>query len=310
MTQLFDSFLTVGQQVLGLFVLVCVGVICGKKGILTQSAVRGCAELVLLFATPCVILQSFERENRPEMLLGLLFSGLAALAVHALGIAAAHLSFRGEEARERVLRFGVVFSNAGYMAIPLQKALLGEDGVFYGAAYVAVFNLVLWSYGLVTMSGEKTGLSAKKLLLNPGVIGLAAGLLVFLLSIPVPEVVAAPIGHLAALNTPVPMLIIGFYLAETNLPAALRDKRSYVAIGLRLVALPLLALFGMVLCGLRGPPLVSCVIAVSAPVAAASTMFATKFGQDTLLSVNLVSLSTLFSVVTMPLIVAVAQVWG
>ena len=83
MTQLFDSFLTVGQQVLGLFVLVCVGVICGKKGILTQSAVRGCAELVLLFATPCVILQSFERENRPEMLLGLLFSGLAALAVHA-----------------------------------------------------------------------------------------------------------------------------------------------------------------------------------------------------------------------------------
>ena len=159
---------------------------------------------------------------------------------------------------------------------------------------------------------EKTGRNtpAKKLLLNPGVIGLAAGLLVFLLSIPVPEVVAAPIGHLAALNTPVPMLIIGFYLAETNLPAALRDKRSYVAIGLRLVALPLLALFGMVLCGMRGPLLISCVIAVSAPVAAASTMFATKFGQDTLLSVNLVSLSTLFSVVTMPLIVAVAQFWG
>lgn len=66
----------------------------------------------------------------------------------------------------------------------------------------------------------------------------------------------------------------------------------------------------MVLCGMRGPLLISCVIAVSAPVAAASTMFATKFGQDTLLSVNLVSLSTLFSVVTMPLIVAVAQFWG
>ena len=228
-----------------------------------------------------------------------------------VSILIAHLVFRDkDEARRRVLRFCTVFSNAGYMALPLQSALLGETGVFYGAAYVAVFNLVLWSYGLVTMSGEKTGLSAKKLLLNPGVIGLAAGLLVFLLSIPVPEVVAAPIGHLAALNTPVPMLIIGFYLAETNLPAALRDKRSYVAIGLRLVALPLLALFGMVLCGMRGPLLISCVIAVSAPVAAASTMFATKFGQDTLLSVNLVSLSTLFSVVTMPLIVAVAQFWG
>ena len=175
MAHLFDSFLTVGQQVVGLFVLVCIGALCGKKGILTLPAVRSCAELVLLLATPCVIIQSFERENKPEMLLGLLFSGLAALAVHGLGIAAAHLSFRGEEARDRVLRFGVVFSNAGYMAIPLQEALLGEEGVFYGAAYVAVFNLVLWSYGVLSMSGDRSALSARKLILNPGVIGLAAG---------------------------------------------------------------------------------------------------------------------------------------
>ena len=306
-----ESFWTVGQQVLVLFLLIGVGFVCGRLKLLNAGAVKCLADVVLYVAFPCVIVQSFMRRFDPSMLRELLAAGAAALAVHVVSILIAHLVFRDkDEARRRVLRFCTVFSNAGYMALPLQSALLGETGVFYGAAYVAVFNLVLWSYGLVTMSGEKTGLSAKKLLLNPGVIGLAAGLLVFLLSIPVPEVVAAPIGHLAALNTPVPMLIIGFYLAETNLPAALRDKRSYVAIGLRLVALPLLALFGMVLCGMRGPLLVSCVIAVSAPVAAASTMFATKFGQDTLLSVNLVSLSTLFSVVTMPLIVAVAQVWG
>ena len=106
------------------------------------------------------------------------------------------------------------------------------------------------------------------------------------------------------------MLIIGYYLAHTKILEALRDRGSYLAIALRLVVLPLVALFGMMLCGLRGPVLVACAIAVSAPVASATTMFSAKFGQDTLLSVNLVSLSTLFSIVTMPLIVGLAQIWS
>ena len=198
------------------------------------------------------------------------------MAVHALGIAAAHLSFRGEEARERVLRFGVVFSNAGYMAIPLQKALLGEDGVFYGAAYVAVFNLVLWSYGVMAMSGDRKALSARRLLLNPGVIGLAAGLLLFFTGIRLPAFLEAPVGHLAALNTPLPMLIVGL----------------------------------LYLCGMRGALLTACVIAASAPAAAATTMFATRYGQDARLSVNLVALSTLCSMLTMPLVVGAAKALG
>ena len=188
-----ESFWTVGQQVLVLFLLIGVGFVCGRLKLLNAGAVKCLADVVLYVAFPCVIVQSFMRRFDPSMLRGLLAAGAAALAVHVVSILIAHLVFRDkDEARRRVLRFCTVFSNAGYMALPLQSALLGETGVFYGAAYVAVFNLVLWSYGLVTMSGEKTGLSAKKLLLNPGVIGLAAGLLVFLLSIPVPEVVAAP----------------------------------------------------------------------------------------------------------------------
>ncbi len=310
MTLLLDSFLTVGQQVLGLFVLVCIGVICGKKGVFTQPAVRSCAEIVLLFATPCVILQSFEREKDPEMLLGLLFAVLAALAVHGLGIAAAHLTFRGTEARDRVLRFGVVFSNAGYMAIPLQKALLGEEGVFYGAAYVAVFNLVLWSYGVLAMSGERKNLSSRKLLINPGVIGLAAGLLLFFSGLRLPAFLEAPVGHLASLNTPLPMLIVGFYLADADLKSALRDRRLLLSMGLRLLAVPLLTLGILYLFGMRGTLLTSCVIAASAPAAAATTMFATRYEKDTRLSVNLVAMSTLFSMLTMPLVVGLAQAVG
>ena len=284
-----ERFLTVGQQVLALFILIFIGVICGKKGILQENAVRTLADLTLLIATPCVIVESFLREVEAEKLLWLGVAALAAVAVHLLSILAARLAVRDEkEAR-------------------LQKALLGEDGVLVGAAYLVVFNLVLWSYGLLEMSGDRRSLSVKKLVFNPGMIGLAAGLVVFLLPFPLPEVFAVPIRGLSALNTPLPMLAIGYYLGQTDLKQALRDKQAYWAAGLRLVVLPLLSLAGMWLCGLRGTVLVSCMIAVSAPVAAATTMFATRYGQDTALSVNLVSLSTLFSALTMPLIVGLAQ---
>ncbi len=306
-----ENFWTVGQQVLILFLLIGVGFLCGKLHVLNENAVKCCADVVLYIVTPCIIVQSFMREYDPAMLKGLLLSALAAFATMGLFIAVAHLIFRDRDpARRRVLRFCTVFSNCGYMSFPLQEALLGATGVFYGAAYVAVFNVILWTYGLLLMSGDKKALSGKKLVLNPGILGLVIGLVIFLFSIPVPSVLSIPIGHLAALNTPIPMLIIGFYLAQLRLREALRDKRGYVAMALRLVILPLLALAGMVLCGLRGPVLIACTIAVSAPVATAAAMFSAKFGQDTLLTVNLISLSTLFSIVTMPLIVGLAQIWG
>lgn len=306
---MLTNFLTVAEQVIVLFLLIGVGALCAKTGIIKEVAIKSCSDLVLIVVTPCVIIQSFQRPFDAAMLKGLGLACLIALSIHIVTILLAHLLLHDPVvARERVLRVGAVLSNAGFMSLPLQNALLGEDGVFYGAAYVAIFNLILWSYGLVEMSGSRQNLSPRKLILNPGVLSLAIGLMLFLARITLPTVLASPMGHLAALNTPLPMLIIGFYLADTDLKAALRDWRSYAAIGLRLLVVPLTALGILYLCGVRGTLLVSMIIAASAPVAASTTMFATKYDCDTGLSVNLVSLSTLLSLITMPLIVALAQV--
>lgn len=306
---MLTNFLTVAEQVVVLFLLIGVGALCAKTGIIKEVAIKSCSDLVLIVVAPCVIIQSFQRPFDAAMLKGLGLACLIALSIHIVTILLAHLLLHDPvAARERVLRVGAVLSNAGFMSLPLQNALLGEDGVFYGAAYVAIFNLILWSYGLVEMSGSRQNLSPRKLILNPGVLSLAIGLMLFLARITLPTVLASPMGHLAALNTPLPMLIIGFYLADTDLKAALRDWRSYAAIGLRLLVVPLTALGILYLCGVRGTLLVSMIIAASAPVAASTTMFATKYDCDTGLSVNLVSLSTLLSLITMPLIVALAQV--
>ena len=106
------------------------------------------------------------------------------------------------------------------------------------------------------------------------------------------------------------MIIIGYYLAQTNLLAALKNPRNWLCIGLRLVAMPLVALAALLLCGVRGAVLTACIICIATPVATANTMFAARFDQDTELSVNLVSVSTLLSVVSIPAIVALANYLG
>ena len=304
---MLQDFLTVAVNVLTLFLLMGVGVVCAKTKLLSDGAVKALANLVLYIATPCVIVKSCIREFDPAMLWGFLTVVAVAAVTHAVLILLAKVVFRdSDENRRRVFRSATVFSNAGYMAIPLQQAILGDVGVFYCAAYVIVFNVFLWTYGLAEMSGERH-LSAKKILLNPGVIGVVVGLLLFVLPIPVPALFADGIGHLAALNTPVPMLIVGYYLAQTNLVAALKDGRGWLCMALRLVAAPLVALGVLLLCGVRGDLLTSCMICIATPVATACTMFATRFDRNPRLSVNLVSLSTLLSIVTLPLMVALTN---
>ena len=301
---MLQDFFTVATNVLTLFLLMGVGAVCAKTELLSDSGVKALANLVLYIATPCVIVKSCIREFDPGMLRGFLIVVAVAAVNHAALILLARTVFRDrDEDRRRVFRAATVFSNAGYMAIPLQQAILGDVGVFYCAAYVIVFNVFLWTYGLAEMSGERR-LSVKKILLNPGVIGVVVGLALFVLPIPVPTLIADGIGHLAALNTPVPMLIVGYYLAQTDLVAALRDARGWLCILLRLVVTPSAALALLLLCGVRGDLLTSCMICIATPVATACTMFATRFDRLPRLSVNLVSLSTLLSVVTLPLLVA------
>ena len=302
-----QNFLTVGQQVLILFILIMIGFVLGKKNIIGDGAAKALSDIALLLATPCVIALSFAREYDANVLKELGIALLVALVIHVVAIGAAELLYRKKTPRDRVLRASTVLSNAGFMGLPLQQAVLGEQGVFYGSAYVTVFTLTLWSYGLITMDSATRRLSVKRLLVNPGIIGLGIGILVLFLPIDLPELIHAPASHLAALNTPLPMLFIGYNLSKVNLGRALRNKSYYVACAIRLLIVPALAIGVLYLVGIRGTMLCSMAIASSAPVAAAVSMFADKFGQDTETAVNMVALSTVFSIVTMPVFVALVQ---
>ena len=305
---MLDSFLDVGTQVLVLFVLIAVGVLLTKFGVITEKGARSMTDVVLYAVTPCVIVNAFQREYRPEMLQGLLIALLAAFLSLAFSVLLAELLYRKKEiSRGVVLKFAVVFSNCGFMALPLQQAVLGDDGVFYGAAFVAMFNIFMWTYGLLTMSRKTEWRAAIKAICNPGIIGTAIGLILFAFSIQLPTAILSPVKMLAALNTPVPMLVIGYHLMHADLKRVLTDKGVYFAMALRLIVIPLIVMGVMVALHVDATITTATVIAVSAPVAAFTTMMAAKYGRDTELSAGIVSASAIFSLITMPLVVGLTQ---
>lgn len=305
---MLDNFIMIAQQVLVLFILIGIGFLCGKKGILTDSSSKKITDIVLYVVTPCVMISAFQREFSMELLGNILITALCAALIIIGSIILCMLVFHDKnEARKKVLSFATIFSNCGFMSLPLQKAILGDDGWFYGSIFVAVFNIIIWSYGLVMMSGDKKQLSIKKLAFNPGIIGVIVALLLFVCRIDLPYIISQPVSYLADLNTPLPMLIIGFYLSQADLKKAFTDLGAYLAMGLRLVVIPLAATFVMSLFKVDQTIMITCVIASSAPTAATTTMFAAKFGRDVELSVSVVAATTLISIITMPLVVALAQ---
>ena len=301
-------FTQVLTQVIILFILIIIGVILAKTKVLGENGVKNMTDLVLYTVTPCVIVKSFIREFDAAALKNLLLSFLIAILSHIGFILISRILIRDkDESNQAVLQFGTIFSNCGFMSIPLQQALLGDTGVFYCSSYIAIFQLFIWSYGILTMSGDKKYVTPKKLIINPGLIGLGVGLVIFLLSIPIPKIIAEPISYMASLNTPLPMIVIGYHLAHSKLIERIKNFKCLYAIFIKLFLFPLLTLGVMYVCGIRGIMLVSSVISTSAPTAAMATMFAAKFDRNTSLSVNMVSLSTAFSLISMPIIITLAQ---
>lgn len=309
-----DNLLLVATQVGILFALMAVGAVCRRLKLIDDAAIKGMVNLLVLVVTPALIIHCFQRPFEADKLTSLGIAFGIAFAAHLALIMTATLVVRHRAANTRcVLRLATVFSNAGFMGIPLENALFGADGVFYGIIYVVVFNIMMWSWGFCTMKGVDLRHLGKEQLrtvcINPGTVGIALGLPLFLGSVQLPGVVAKPIEFLSDLNTPVAMLVIGYYLAGAKLGPVLRAGGAYVAAGVRLLAYPLVLL--AVLYPFRAhfdrTMLLALITAASAPVAAMVSMFASKFERDVDMSVGLVSGTTLLCILTMPVVIALAM---
>jgi len=307
-----ENLIIVARQVAILFLLMGVGFVCRKRRILDDQSSKGVIDVLILFVTPCVIIDAFLRPFDPLMMKELGIAFLIAVAGHVVVIAMACLLVRHwADGTQRVLRIAAVFSNAGFMGIPLEQAILGDRGVFFGVSYIIVFNLFIWSWGYAVMRGRSTGegLPVRVMLVNPGTVGLSVGLLAFLLPWGLPEMVRSPIHALAGMNTPLAMIVIGYYLAGARLGPVLKMRAAHVSAAIRMVVYPLLVTAALYPFrhSLDRDMMLALVIASAAPVAAMVSMFAAKFDRDVDASVGLVSGTTVLSIATLPPVVALAM---
>ena len=241
---MIGSFLTVGEQVLILFALMAVGFALGKAKLMGDKGSLAMTNLVMYAVSPAMMVVAFQREKDTADLHNFLVCLLLAVAVHAVSILLACAALRGKDGTCGVLRFGAVFSNCGFMGYPLMTALLGSIGVFYGSAYVVVFTVLTWTMGVYMITHDTSKLRLKSILLNPGVLSVAAAMVLYLLSVSLPEIVMTPLNYLASMNTPLPTIVVGYQLSHANFRHAFADRRSWTALVLRLAVIPLLTVGG------------------------------------------------------------------
>ncbi len=301
-----EAFFTIIEKVAVMLLMISVGYIATKKAVLTEQGAAEITALLLKLVTPCLIISAFLTSDDlapREMVLAVVLSSLSLL----LSIGLSYLFFRREPGdRKKVLRFALIFSNAGFMGIPLIQGIVGEKGVIYGSFFVVMFNVFCWTYGYRLMN-ESGKLNLKTILLNPGIIGLAVGLPIYFLKIPVPAVLGDPINFFSGLNTPLAMLVIGSYVARVDLRSFVSDLAVYRMAALRLIVSPALFLLLLFLFRPERELFISCAIQASCPVAANTVLFAVQYGGDSQLASKSVAVSTVLSIVTIPVFTVLAQ---
>lgn len=299
-------------QVIVLVLLMSVGFVLTRAGKMTMEGSRQVTWLLMYIINPCVIVSSLQAKFTPGKARGLLVAAGVAAAVHIFFILASTLIF-GKRAPERyrsVLRFASVYSNCGFMGLPLLQSIVGSDGLFYGVAYIAVFNLFCWTHGVLLFNGAPARGGKRRLflkaVLNPNVFAVFAGVILFLLPFRLPPIFGTALSDVAAVNTPISMIVIGGLIAQESLRDAFKNKLIWPAIALRNLALPLCVLLVLRLCGFEGNFLLALIIPAACPVAGNTALFAEIFGKDTVLPSRIMAISTLLSVVTLPVVLALA----
>lgn len=300
-----NFILLLTEQNILMFLYLLIGWFLFRKNLIGTSGSADVGRMLLYIVMPAAILKAYMTSYSPERLTGLILSFLAALLSLILSIIISRIIFKKEQMIER---FGAAFSNAGFIGIPLVQMTLGDEAVFYVSSFVALLNILQWTYGVLILTGDPKVLSFRNLRTNPVILSFLGGLLLFFLPLKLPALLTGMIGTLAAMNGPLAMIVLGTYLAQVSPGSLFKDRIVYRCTFVRLILIPVLTIALLALFPAEYHTLkLAVLIAASAPVGSNVAIFAQLYGQDHTQAVKEVCLSTLFCIITLPLIIGLAE---
>ena len=295
------------QEIIKLFVIMFMGYAVVKAGLMKASESKSVSVILVYLVNPCVIVNAFQVEYTPEVQKGLILAVMAAVVIHLLYLLLTAI-LKHPLHLNVIERATAIYSNAGILVIPLVQVLLGQEYVIYSSAFITVQLVLLWTH-CKSMLCEESKLEWKKILLNVNIISIFVGVILFVLRVSLPSGVQSVLGMMNNLMGPLGMLLAGMVIADVSMKNVFLRKRNYLSAALRLLIYPILALVIMKIISLFAPVsdfkqiLLTVYLASVTPACTTVTSMAQLYDKDAAYSSSLYVLTTLLSIVTMPVMV-------
>ena len=288
-----------------LFILIAVGYLAGKFNVLPVEADKILSRLVLFITLPAKILGSVMRGEVAitggDAVFFILMTLLAFTISHVIAILGARL-LGGNKQDQGMYGYIAAYGNFGFMGLPVTYAIFGATATLYIALTNLPFTLIIFSVGLILISGQRRKFNFK-ILLNPALLAIYISLIIFLTGFNTPTVIANATHMVGSITSPAAMLVIGLTLSRIPVKDVFLDWRLYPMAALRLIVIPIIT--WLILRQIITDDLMLGVLVVisAMPTAAVGAMIAVEYGGNDRLASSGVFLTTLLSGVTVPLIV-------
>lgn len=302
---------TAFNQITIMFIIILIGILCYKIKLIDKGGNKLLSDIVLMLVNPLVIFMSYQREFDETLLVGLLISLVMAIVTHLVAIILGIIVLRkkGHEADIAIERFAIIYSNCGFIGIPLVNGVLGGEGVFYLTAYITIFNLVVWTHGLITMSGKSDKKTIRKAIFSPCIIATIVGFLFFMMKIMLPDLINVALSYISNMNTPLAMLVAGVTIAQTDIKKVLTKFRIYYITFLKLLVVPIGMFFIFNLFDIPDIVILTSVLAAACPTAVTVNLFAIRYDKNYQYASELFAVTTLLSIITIPLVMIIANMF-
>ncbi len=287
------------SQIAAMFMMMAVGAACYKAKFVPDDGAKALANLTCYVSTPAVIIRALAISFDSEVLANVVSVALLTCVLTVATIAVAHFAygFSGN----RVAQMGIIISNVGFMGIPLVEHVVGEDYVIYVSTVIATQTVFVWTYCVWFFTQDRSTVSLKKVATNPVIVSIALGAVLFVLPFELSGPLESFVDGMANLNTGLGMLLLGIYLAQSDLRSLVRTRSIYKASFLRLIVASAVCIAIIVAWPMPVACKVSMLIAYVTPCGATASIFAQLFGGDYRFGAGLATISTLLSLVTMPI---------
>jgi len=291
--------MTVIGQVMVLFLLMLCGLLAVKARWINDAGIQGLNKLVIYFSSPFLILGKLQQDATPSLLPELVdVLWMGALMILLCGGVGLLIFYKEAPARRKIFLSMAMFSNAGFMGFPVLISAFGEEKLIYGIIYVAIFNVILWSIGVLIF--DRHALSLKKIFTVPTLLASILGVILFLANIRLPAMINEALDLMGSTTTPVAMFIVGARLSQLRLQD-IKDWKLLLACGLRLLALPVMVYYLAGLMGATEMVRSTLTLCTAMPCAAVQVIHAENYHGDAPLASRCVALSTALSIATIPL---------